>query len=192
MARNGAEQRIRTTAENLFSRYGVRRVTVQEICRTAGVSKVSFYKHYRNKHDLVDRIRDDLIAEGFAAYDEISARDIPYPEKVDLMTRWRAEHLASLNDEFRRELFANPEVEAQVKKRFLANMSQARDQGHIRADIAGELVWLVSEKLQELVREGSWKQAFPDYEEFQKQMRRLFFYGLLSRPEGDGDPPGGE
>jgi len=32
-----------------------------------------------------------MIAVGFARFDEINAMDIPYPDKIELMTRWRIE-----------------------------------------------------------------------------------------------------
>jgi AcrR family transcriptional regulator len=40
---------ITETAIRLFSQFGTKRVTIEEICRTAGVSKVTFYKHFKNK-----------------------------------------------------------------------------------------------------------------------------------------------
>ena len=34
------------TATDLFMRYGVKRVTVEEICQTAKISKMTFYKYF--------------------------------------------------------------------------------------------------------------------------------------------------
>ncbi|UCD39298.1 MAG: helix-turn-helix transcriptional regulator, partial [Fidelibacterota bacterium] len=76
------------TAEHLFSRFGARRVTVEEICREANVSKMTFYKYFPNKVELVRTIRDNWEEEGFMRFDEINAMDLPFPEKIDLMTRW--------------------------------------------------------------------------------------------------------
>jgi AcrR family transcriptional regulator len=36
--------RIASTAEKLFMKFGIRRVSVEEICREASVSKMTFYK----------------------------------------------------------------------------------------------------------------------------------------------------
>jgi AcrR family transcriptional regulator len=185
MARERKQNTIRKTAEELFSRYGTGRVTVQEICRTAGVSKVTFYKYFRNKDDLVRRIREDLLREGFAKNDDLSGQDISLPEKVELMTRWRREHFADLNDEFRRELFSGTEATAEVKKHFLANMTEARDKGEIRPDLSLDFLWLVTETLSGLVTDGSWKKVCSDYKDFQTQMRTLFFQGLLTRSKAE-------
>jgi AcrR family transcriptional regulator len=182
MAKRDVPGIIRHGAAELFSRFGVRRVTVQEICRHSGVSKVTFYKYYRNKDDLVDAIRDEWVQAGFAAFDEIEALDIPYPEKIDRMTRWRIEHFSGIDDEFRRELFSGDDIQEEAKRRFLANLERARGRGEIRPDVSGELIWLVSERLQGMVRDGGWRSVTEDYADFQAQMRTLFFYGLLARP----------
>ncbi|MBW2297339.1 MAG: hypothetical protein JRF32_07000, partial [Deltaproteobacteria bacterium] len=53
----------------------------------------------------------------------------------------------------------------------------------IRADIDPEFLWLVTEKLSELVKDETWKEVFSDFSQYQYQVRTLLFYGLLSRPE---------
>lgn len=173
------------TSLNLFSRYGTGRVSIEEICRTAKISKPTFYRYFSNKTDLVARLRRKLLDEGFARFDEISARDIPFPEKVEQMTRWRIEHLADISDEFRRDLYQSPEAVEEAKRRFFRNLQAAREKGEIRPDLDDELIWLVSEKITEMARDGSWRHLYSDYAEFQRQVRRLFFFGLLTRDGGN-------
>jgi AcrR family transcriptional regulator len=49
----GARQRILDTAYDLFSRHGVRAVGVDRIVAEAGVAKMSLYRHFPSKDDLV-------------------------------------------------------------------------------------------------------------------------------------------
>ena len=49
-------QQIVETATDLFMRFGVKRVTVEEICRTAQISKMTFYKYFNNKIELAEYI----------------------------------------------------------------------------------------------------------------------------------------
>jgi AcrR family transcriptional regulator len=182
--KKGSKKRaqIIRTAANLFSRFGARRVTVEEVCREAQVSKMTFYKYFPNKKELVRTIRDDWVEEGFRKFDEIKALSIPYPEKINLMTRWKVEFTARVNAEFIRELVSIDEVMDTVKRRYLNNIVQAQKEGEIRSDIHPEFLWMVTEKLYELVKEGTWKTVFSDLSQFQEQGRVLFFYGLLTRP----------
>jgi AcrR family transcriptional regulator len=49
----GARERILDTAYDLFSRHGVRAVGVDRIVAEAGVAKMSLYRHFPSKDDLV-------------------------------------------------------------------------------------------------------------------------------------------
>lgn len=74
-------------SRGLFFKYGVKRVTVEEICEKANVSKMTFYKYFSDKMQLAELIRDELLNQGFAKYAEINARDISFPEKIDQLTQ---------------------------------------------------------------------------------------------------------
>ena len=73
-------QQIYSTAKSLFMRYGFKRVSVEEICREANVSKMTFYKHFSNKFDLLRFILEQMVSDSFAEYREILEQDIPYSE----------------------------------------------------------------------------------------------------------------
>lgn len=179
--RRNKRKSIVSTAEELFVRHGSKRVTVEEICREASVSKVTFYKHFKNKVDLVRSIRDLYIEEGFAAFDAIKKLDIPFAEKINLMTRWRVEHASRINAAFIRELINNDDVAEDLKRRFLDNIREAQATGEVRSDIDLDLLWLVLDRIGDIARDGSWQRVCSSLGEFDKQVRTLVFYGLLSR-----------
>jgi AcrR family transcriptional regulator len=182
----GSAKRIQIlqTAEQLFSRFGAKRISVEELCREAGVSKMTFYKHFANKAELIRTIRDNWIDLGFSRFDEINAMELPFPEKIDLMTRWEVEFSARINTEFIREVLATEDVEKRFKQGYLGNIRAAQNRGDIRSDIDPEFLWLVQKKLGELFREESWKTAPMEFDRFQKQLRNLLYFGLLTR-EGE-------
>lgn len=183
--RSKKREQIVRTAESLFSRFGVKRVTVEEVCREAGVSKMTFYKYFPNKVELVLSIRDEWVEEGFRKFDEINAKNIPFPEKIDLMTRWKVEFASRVNAEFIRELASTDDIIEQVKRRYLNNITDAQKKGEIRSDIDPEFLWLVVEKINELVKEESWKSVFSELSQYHQQLRTLLWYGLLTRKESE-------
>jgi len=184
IGRPDKKKQIIQTAESLFIRHGSKRVTVAEICQRAHVSKMTFYKHFANKVDLVRHIRNLYVEEGFRKFDEINALDLPFARKVDLMTRWKVEFGKRIHAKFIQEMVSIDKVVANVKRRFLNNLVDARNNGEIRDDIDPEFLWMVTEKLSELVKEGTWKKVFSDFDDYQYQIRTLLFYGLLSRKDG--------
>lgn len=56
MHKKNAQQAIHQSAQTLFQQKGWKKVAVQDICRQAKVSRVTFYKYFRNKIDLLEKI----------------------------------------------------------------------------------------------------------------------------------------
>lgn len=50
------KQRILTTSESLFMRYGLKSVTMDDIARELGISKKTLYQFVDNKSDLIEQI----------------------------------------------------------------------------------------------------------------------------------------
>ncbi len=82
-------QQIVKTAHDLFFRFGIRRVSIEEICRTANVSKMTFYKHFKNKNELVKFLMNEIYEQAFKQYYEIMDQDIPYAEKIEQVIQWK-------------------------------------------------------------------------------------------------------
>ncbi len=167
------------TAKALFLKHGIKRVTVEEICEKASVSKVTFYKYFSDKMQLARIIVDQMNNEGFSKFDEINRLDLPYPEKVDLMTQWRAAFFSRMAIEFIEDVLVFEDVKQEVEKRYLRNIVDAQKKGEIRSDLSPEFILMVTEKLNEIVKDGSWKAIFTDFNEFQRQIRKMYYYGLL-------------
>jgi AcrR family transcriptional regulator len=181
-------EQIIETAQALFPKLGAKRVSIEELCREAGVSKMTFYRHFANKVALLETMRDRVADETFAAFDAIDALDIPYPEKIDRMTAWKAAQARRLDLSYIQELVSTDELHAEVRRRFLANLRRAQEQGEIRADIDLDFHWMVLGKCAELFQEGAWQQVLPDAAAFSRQLRTLLWYGLLSRPDEENTP----
>jgi len=147
------------------------------------VSKVTFYKYFKNKPALISFIRDELMEEGFSKFDEISEMDISYTEKIKLMSEWRVDFFSLMNTEFVSEMISLDTVVEEARRRFLKNITLAQAQGDIKPEISPDLIWLVTEKLNEIGRDGEWKPLFSDYGQFQDQLRTIIFFGLLTSPK---------
>lgn len=70
-------ERIRAVAHDLIMQYGVRSVSMDEIARSAGMSKKTIYQHYADKDALVLAVIKDKIADNqqCSLNDLASARD---------------------------------------------------------------------------------------------------------------------
>ena len=50
------QKAILDTAQRLFSQFGLKKVTTDDIAREARVSKATIYKYYRNKGEILDEV----------------------------------------------------------------------------------------------------------------------------------------
>ncbi len=181
--KSNKKQQIIDSGVKLFTKYGARKVTVEEICMEAGTSKMTFYKYFRNKTELVIHIKREWTDEGFKKFDEIKNLKIPFMEKIQLMTNWKVEFASKIGSEFIRDLIGIEDEVEQMKARYLQNISDARDDGEIRKDIDLEFLWTVLAKINELYKEEIWRKLNINIGEFQRQLRTLIYYGLLTRSE---------
>ncbi len=55
------KERIRTRAADLFRRFGVKSITMDEIARQLGVSKKTIYQYFSDKDELVESVFENVI-----------------------------------------------------------------------------------------------------------------------------------
>ncbi|MFO7827481.1 MAG: helix-turn-helix domain-containing protein, partial [Bacteroidales bacterium] len=73
---------ILKVAKELFWKHGINRVTVEEICKKSKVSKMTFYKYFDNKTDIVKHIYKNTATDAMNKYRAIMNSDLAFKEKV--------------------------------------------------------------------------------------------------------------
>src|SRR5258708_34309505 len=65
--------RIIETARDLFRRYGLRGIGVDAIAEAAGTNKMTLYRHFGSKDDLIVAYLREAAAEGGVMWDDFLA-----------------------------------------------------------------------------------------------------------------------
>ncbi len=186
------QKQIIETAKRLFWKYGMKRVSIEEICREAHVSKMTFYHYYQNKNDLAMAILDLILEEGMRKYQEIKERDISFAEKVRLWIQLKMEQTKDLSSEFFNDLHKNapPEVTAHFQKIyaesvqcFLNDFLQARQRGDIRKDIKPEFILYFLNRMIDMTDDEHLSTLYDSPQEVILELTQFFFYGILPREE---------
>jgi AcrR family transcriptional regulator len=175
------QQQLEVTAENLFNQHGIKRVTIEEICRKAGVSKMTFYKYFDNKMGLVKHIWDNWIEEGFNKLDEINAMDISFPEKIERMFEWKRAFTSKMSIEFIEDFLHIEGGVEKVRGRFFQFIIESQKKGDIRPEVRPEFIMAVLDKLYELARDENLMKKYPHFIEFNRELKDFLWYGLLPR-----------
>lgn len=178
------------TARDLFFRYGIKRVTIEEICQKAGVSRMMFYRYFRNKDAIAMYILDQIYSDAWSKFDEILAEDIPFEEKIRRIAVVKMEMADEYSMEFLNEFLADEDSECGrllMKKRketyeFTRKIyTDAQERGDIRKDIRVDLIMFMMEYSLEIVRDERVQSVYPDMSELVREIFALLFYGILSR-----------
>jgi AcrR family transcriptional regulator len=70
-ARIRPRERIIATACDLFHRYGIRSIGVDEIANAAGTNKMTLYRHFRSKDELIVECLDKVASDAEAIWTEL-------------------------------------------------------------------------------------------------------------------------
>lgn len=182
-------QKIVKTAEYLFSRFGFRRVTVEEICHKASVSKMTFYKYFPNKIELSKYVMEKIFKEALEKFEKVTAQQIPFTEKINQIIQLKMQYVDSYSEEFISDWLGNyPELQEFFEMKNEESLEwtmnffrQAQERGEIRGNIRLEFLNYMLNKLLEISKDERSKQIFPNYAEFVQQLLNLFFYGIIPR-----------
>jgi AcrR family transcriptional regulator len=182
-------QQLVSTANDLFIRYGIRRVTIEEICKTASVSKMTFYKFFQNKNDLAKYLLRIQMNEGEALFDEIMSKNIPFRKKADELLKMKMEKLHEMSPEYLNEILgAVPEIknyyveQANItQKRIIEAFMHAQEKGEIRKDLNPEFHIFMLNHILELLDDDRLKKIFQDPIELSRELIQFYFFGITAR-----------
>jgi AcrR family transcriptional regulator len=77
------KEKIEQTARDLFWKHGFKKVSIDEICKKAGVSRKTFYTYFDNKSALVIQIMKIITDTIFADSQAVIEKDTTFAEKIE-------------------------------------------------------------------------------------------------------------
>lgn len=181
---------ILETGKALFWKFGYKRVTIEEICKEAGVSKMTYYKYFTNKIDLVKTIMDDILRVSLEKYKSIMASDRPYPEKVTELIHLKQDQIEHMSSEFFKDYVqsGDPELISYLEqlsgesmRMFMDDFKKAQENGDIRQDLRIEFIMYVMNNLVEMASEDALLNMYDEPQDLVMEITNFLFYGILNR-----------
>lgn len=179
-----------TTSRELFWKHGVKRVSVQEVCEKAGVSKVTFYKYFKNKTELAKQVFLNEIEQGLEKFNRLIDEDLPVEKKLEKMILLKAEGTDSISQEFMQDFYLGTEpelqqfVEATTRDAWegvLGNWKKAQQNGLFRDDLKAEFLMSVALQMVELMRDEKMAALYESPQEMVMEITRFMLYGISAR-----------
>jgi AcrR family transcriptional regulator len=188
-------QQIINTADELFKKFGIRRITVEEICTTSNVSKMTFYKFFKNKNQLAKHLLQLQIEENESLFNAIMSKNIPFVKKANQIVQLKMDAMHEMSEDYINEILgAVPEIRdyysqqaLETQKRVLAAFMDAQEKGEIREDINPEFHLFMLNHLLELAKDERLIKIHKNSYELARELTQFYFFGITARPKDATD-----
>lgn len=175
------------TARELFFKHGTKRVTIEEICEKADVSKMTFYKYFHNKYDLALTVLKEINDKWLREQDEIINKNIPFIEKIREVLNYKIRISEELEDIFLDELWGEIEdfsnffttMHEEAYQFFDRFIKLGQDEGVIRKNLKPEMIIYLSDILRDMLNSERMKSISQDPHERLDVILNFFFYGII-------------
>lgn len=183
------KEKIEAIARDLFWKHGFKKVSVDEICKKANVSRKTYYVYYSNKTALILAILESLTTDMMDKYEAMMNDETKtFSQKLTEMLNLKSEMNKNFSMEFVADLFQSdvPEVLAffqsittksiQITKDFFLKAQQTGEMNpHLNIDF---VMWYMQKQL-EIINAPEIKSLFPDVKEMTLQFSELIVYGIM-------------
>lgn len=176
------------TAYKLFWKHGIRRISIEEICREAGVSKMTFYRFFSNKKDIAKAVIDKIMDNSENEYNRLMSEHVSFEEKVKKILLAKFENTREISRELIKDIYADEKLGIrehwQIRADRLSQMvfddfKIAQKEGLIRKDIKIEFLMYFNAKLAEMVSDPELVAQYDNMQDLIMEIANMFFYGIL-------------
>jgi AcrR family transcriptional regulator len=178
-----------STAKSLFWKHGIRRVKVSEICREAGVSKMTFYRNFKNKNDLAEQMVEGIIQQSMGEYQAMMQSDRPFPEKVRGIVALKHKWSKGISKEFVMDLMQMEDKHIAMKfetyrqkqlQNLMADLAKAQAEGWIRAEVSLDFLLYTLNDMSAKMMDPQLNSLYENEEDLIMELTNFFFYGVLA------------
>jgi len=180
------------TSKNLFWKYGIKRVTIEEICKEAGVSKMTFYKFFPNKTELAKFVWESVISESINKFKNVVNSDLSFQDKIKEMFTIKLQAAEDISVEFINDVYKIPELglQPQIEKygqeslqTFVNFIKDSQKTGLIRKDVKVEFIMHYFNQMSLIFDNQELVDLYDHPHDLIMESMNFMFYGLLSKNE---------
>ena len=187
--KKNTETKLTEAGRALFWKFGFTKVTVEDICQNAGVSKMTFYRYFENKTELAKRILDNAATEGMERFRSLMNAKIPAEEKMRRMILMKMEGTADISREFIEDIYSREgshlqeymmELTGKTGGLIMETFREAQDKGFFRKDFKPEMLLAMSMKMIDLLTDKRLSALYPNVNEMIGDITRIITCGIAA------------
>jgi AcrR family transcriptional regulator len=192
MKHSKKREQLLLSARELFWKFGFRRVTIEEICDRAIVSKMTFYKFFPDKISIAKAVFQQEVETGMTRLREIMNSPSGPSDKVKAMMAMKSEATNSISREFLNDFHSSEKIELvgfvhglteRTWKDAIEDFRKAQAAGVFRKDFKPEFLFLLSQKIAESLNDANLLALYATPHDLLVEMSRFFCYGICPHDE---------
>ena len=192
-----SKEDIRKAARELFSQFGIGKVSIVDLAQRAGVSQATIYNNFGSKENLERDFTMTIIDNFIDKARGILFSDKPYQDKLNVFIQFlesKVEHTPETDhDETdQAEFLANILNDPKIKKMqdemagklvslILEFISEGKEQGEIRSNISGDALSIFFKSLAGTLFDPELHPRFHREPKLARDVLLLYMYGMLGQ-----------
>lgn len=183
---------ILVSGKELFWKFGIKKVSIEEICKNARSSRVTFYKYFSNKEKLALCILKNVIEDAFIEYEKIIHSTESFKTKAEKTIQFKIERTGDISAEFLNDIYSGDYRELSEYmnaalnrnlENFRKDYSRAQLEGNIRSDLKIDFLIYFLNKLTGMISDPEFLSMYNNPGEAIAEAIRFFFYGVMPRQD---------
>jgi AcrR family transcriptional regulator len=190
MEEHDVKEKILEGTEALFTRYGIRSVSMDDIARHLSVSKKTLYQYFADKDEMVYRMSERYLARMSKQYDTIKENSHNSIEELSMISLRMKADFENMNPSMLFDLqkfhptawnLYNDHKIKVISESVVRNIRQGIHDGYFRSDIHPEILAYARVAM---IENAFDERLFPrdkfSFLEIQAQVFELFVYGICT------------
>jgi AcrR family transcriptional regulator len=191
-----SKEDIRKAAWELFSQFGVEKVSIVDIARKAGVSQATIYNNFGSKEALAREFVTAVIDQLVSRVEEVLSPDRPFWEKMATFIQFISGMMSQggssegdspiFNSSY--ELLNDPEIKrireaAQEKMTnlLLRLVQEGKEQGQIRPDLSEDALRVYFKAFMDIFTDPQFRHQYYKNPRLVHDLGMLMIYGMSGR-----------
>ena len=187
--RTKSQLAILKAAKDCFWKFGINKVTVEEIADTAGVSKMTFYRNFANKKEVAEIVLMEIIADGEDSFDAIMRKEIDFPHKLKELVLLEHEYSRGISQEFINDIINNQDQDLQLiidkanqrgQEKLIVQLKTAQREGWVRKDLHFPFLIYMMNDINHMLSDEKLVAMYASTEDLIMEIVNFFFYGIVA------------
>lgn len=181
------KDQILSVSRELFWKHGFKRVSIEEICEKAGISKMTFYRAFPDKISVAKAVFEAEVERGMKRFREILHDNSSPAEKIKSILKMKSDSTTNISREFLQDFYSSEKTEL---RNYVADLTtrtwtesindfkKAQKRGVFRKDFKPEFLFYISQKLAESLTDEKLLALYGSPHELLVELSNFFGYGL--------------